>query len=120
MDVEILSATCAPNLKTLSINCRSFYLPHEFSIVILTAVYIFPDPNIATAQRDLHQVITEYENSNPNCPTLGQVRSGMGAYAGAARRRMPPAMSTLRQYSFTLRLAIAQADARPAMLASFR
>ena len=30
------------------------------------------------------------------------------------------AASTLRRYSFDLRLAIAQADARPAMPASFR
>ena len=40
----------------------------------------------------------------------GQVRSGMGAYAGAARRRVHLATVLLG-----LRLAIAQADARPAM-----
>ena len=41
----------------------------------------------------------------------GQVRGG---YAGAARRRVH------LRYSFGLRLAIAQADARPAMPVSFR
>ena len=41
----------------------------------------------------------------------------MGAYARAAWRG---AASTLRQYSFGLRLAIAQADARPTMPISFR
>ena len=42
----------------------------------------------------------------------GQVRSSMGAYAGPARRLVHLA----RRYFVGLRLAIAQADARPVML----
>ena len=44
-----------------------------------------------------------------------QVRSGMGACAGAARRRVH-----LAKLPLGLRLAIAQTDARPVMPASFR
>ena len=65
-----------------------------------------------------------------------QIRSGVGAYAGAARRRVHLATVLLRPPSshrlgtrqarhahivqIGLRLAIAQADARPAMPISFR
>ena len=52
-----------------------------------------------------------------------KVRSGMGAYAGAARRRVHLATVLLRPpsgYRPGLRLAIAQADARPVMPVSSR
>ena len=44
----------------------------------------------------------------------GKVRSGVGTYAGAARRRVH--LATV----FGLRLAIAQADTRPVMFISLR
>ena len=48
---------------------------------------------------------------------IGQVRSGQ-VWEHTPEQRV--AASILRRYSFGLRLAIAQADARPAMPASFR
>ena len=41
-DVKILSKTCSVDIETLTIVCRPFYLPREFSSIILTAVYIPP------------------------------------------------------------------------------
>ena len=41
-DVNILSKTCSVDIETLTIVCRPFYLPGEFSSIILTAVYIPP------------------------------------------------------------------------------
>ena len=53
----------------------------------------------------------------PNPNPKPQVRSGQ-VWEHTPEQRV--AASTLRRYSFGLRLAIAQADARPAMPASFR
>ena len=45
-DVKILSKTCSVDIETLTIVCRPFYLPREFSSIILTAVYIPPPPKL--------------------------------------------------------------------------
>ncbi len=37
-NISILSRSCSPHLEHLSIICRPFYLPREFSAVIATAV----------------------------------------------------------------------------------
>ncbi len=44
--ISILSCSCSPHLEYLSIICRPFNLPREFSSVIATAVYI--PPHVAT------------------------------------------------------------------------
>ncbi len=40
--ISILSRSCSPHLEHLSIICRPFYLPREFSSIVVTAVYIPP------------------------------------------------------------------------------
>ncbi len=39
-NISILSCPCSPHLEHLSIICRPFYLPREFSSIIVTSVYI--------------------------------------------------------------------------------
>ncbi len=41
-NISFLSHSCSPHLEHLSIICRPFYLPREFSSIIVTAVYIPP------------------------------------------------------------------------------
>ena len=48
-NVKVLSKSCTPELETLVIKCRPFYLPREFTSLILTAVYIPPDANAKSA-----------------------------------------------------------------------
>lgn len=67
---KVLSQFCSPDLETLTIKCRPFYLPREFSFVILTAVYIPPQTNAATAISQLSDIVTEHENSSPDCVSL--------------------------------------------------
>ena len=38
-DVRIISSGCTPDLEHLMIRCRPYYIPREFTSVILTAVY---------------------------------------------------------------------------------
>ncbi len=41
-NISILSRSCSPHLEHLSIICRPFYLPQEFSSIVITSVYIPP------------------------------------------------------------------------------
>ncbi len=47
--ISILSRSCSPHLEHLSIICRPFYLPWEFSSIVVTAVYIPPQADTSLA-----------------------------------------------------------------------
>ncbi len=38
-NISILSRSCSPRLEHLSIICRPFYLPREFSSIVVTAIW---------------------------------------------------------------------------------
>ncbi len=61
-----MSRSCSPHLEHLSIICRPFYLPREFSAVIATAVYIPPQADTSLALSKLHDVISGYINQHPD------------------------------------------------------
>ena len=65
-DVKILSKTCSVDIETLTIVCRPFYLPREFSSIILTAVYIPPQANTDAAVIQLSDIVTQAELSQPD------------------------------------------------------
>ena len=44
---------CSPDLESLTIKCWPYYLPIEFSSVIVTAVYIPPQADSNTALNEL-------------------------------------------------------------------
>ncbi len=48
-NISILSRSCSPHLEHLSIICRPFYLPREFTSIIVTAVYIPPQADTSLA-----------------------------------------------------------------------
>uniref|UniRef100_A0A669B6E2 Reverse transcriptase domain-containing protein n=1 Tax=Oreochromis niloticus TaxID=8128 RepID=A0A669B6E2_ORENI len=64
-DVCILKTYCSQSLELLTIKVRPFYLPREFSSVLLSAVYIPPHADKATAMDELYDIITGLENKNP-------------------------------------------------------
>ncbi|KAI5613979.1 gastrula zinc finger protein XlCGF28.1-like [Silurus asotus] len=59
-----LSCSCTPNLERLTIKCRPFYLPREFSSVIVSAVYIPPQADTDTAVWDLHETLTLHQTQH--------------------------------------------------------
>ncbi len=61
-NISILSHSCSPHLEHLSIICRPFYLPREFSSIIATAVYIPPQADTSLALSKLHNVLSGYIN----------------------------------------------------------
>ncbi len=65
-NMSILSRSCSPHLEHLSIICRPFYLPREFSSIIVTAVYIPPQADTSMALSKLHDVFSGYINKHPD------------------------------------------------------
>ncbi len=63
-NISILSRSCSPHLEHLSIICRPFYLPREFSAVIATAVYIPPQADTSLALSKLHEELSGYINKH--------------------------------------------------------
>ncbi len=46
-NISILSRSCSPHLEHLSIICRPFYLPREFTSILVSAVYILHKQTLA-------------------------------------------------------------------------
>ncbi len=64
--ISILSCSCSPHLEHLSIICHPFYLPREFSSIVVTAVYIPPQADTSLALSKLHDVLSGYINKHPD------------------------------------------------------
>ncbi len=65
-NISILSRSCSPHLEHLSIICRPFYLPREFSSIVVTAVYIPPQADTSLALSKLHDELSGYINKHPD------------------------------------------------------
>ncbi|KAI3365305.1 hypothetical protein L3Q82_010389 [Scortum barcoo] len=66
-DVEIISTGCSPDLEHLMIRCRPYYLPREFTSVVMTAVYVCSATHADNnkAMDELYGVIDRTETSRP-------------------------------------------------------
>jgi hypothetical protein len=53
-NIQELKSFCSPVLEFLTIKCRPYYLPREFSLVIVTAVYIPPQTDTTMVLKELH------------------------------------------------------------------
>ncbi len=69
-NTSILSRSCSPHLEHLSIICRPFYLPWEFSSIVVTAVYIPPQADTSLALSKLHDVLSGYINKHPDAACI--------------------------------------------------
>jgi len=48
-NVVTVDSHCSPDLEYVTIKCRPIYLPRDFTVVMITAVYIRPDANANSA-----------------------------------------------------------------------
>lgn len=69
-DVRILTALCTPALELLTVKVRPFYLPREFSAVILTVAYIPPQATKTEALDQLYGIINGLENAHPDAASI--------------------------------------------------
>ncbi len=70
-NISSLSRSCSPHLGHLSIIWCPFYLPREFSSIIVTAVYIPPQADTGLALSKLHDVLSGYINKRPDAAIAG-------------------------------------------------
>ncbi len=69
-NISILSRSCSPHLEHLSIICRPFYLPREFSSIVVAAVYIPPQADTSLALFKLHNELSGYINKHPGAASI--------------------------------------------------
>lgn len=64
-DSAITERHCSPNVELIMVKCRPYYLPREFTSVIVTAVYTPPDANAKLAMEELHAAISKQQTTHP-------------------------------------------------------
>ncbi len=66
-NIKMLSHSCSPDLELLTVKCRLHFLPREFILVIIIAVYILPQ---ATTEAALSDLCKELNCSQTGCPDV--------------------------------------------------
>lgn len=64
-NAETVDSHCSPDLEYLTVRCRPVYLPHEFTVIMVTAVYIPLDANANIALGELHRAVSSQQISHP-------------------------------------------------------
>ena len=64
-NVQEHKSFCSPDLEFLTTKCQPYYLPREFSSVIITAVYIPSQADTAAALKELHWTLYKLETIYP-------------------------------------------------------
>ncbi|XP_060703504.1 uncharacterized protein LOC132830055 [Hemiscyllium ocellatum] len=64
-DVATLASYCSPDLEYLTVKCRPYYLPREFTCAILTAVYIPPHAEVQSALHEIYTVTNRLSTKYP-------------------------------------------------------
>ncbi len=65
-NIHSIKSFCSPDLEFHTLLCRPFWLPREFTAIIITAVYIPPQVNTDQALRELYGNISEQETAHPD------------------------------------------------------
>ncbi len=58
-NAAVVSKHCSPLVEFMFVKCRPFYLPREFTAIVIGAVYIPPCANAKDALRELYCAISE-------------------------------------------------------------
>ncbi len=64
-NTAVLSKHCSSLVEFMFVKCRPFYLPREFTAIVIVAVYIPPCANAKDA-RELYCAISEQQTNNPD------------------------------------------------------
>ncbi len=65
-NIHSIKSFCSPDLEFHTLLCRPFWLPREFTAIIITAVYIPPQANTDQALKELYRNISEQESAHPD------------------------------------------------------
>ncbi len=64
-NLHSIKSFCSPDLEFHMLLCRPFWLPREFTVIIITAVYFPPQANTDQALKELYKNISEQETAHP-------------------------------------------------------
>ncbi len=64
--IYTIKSFCSPDLEFHMLLCQPFWLPREFTAIIITAVYIPPQANTDQALKELYGNISEQETAYPD------------------------------------------------------
>ncbi|KAL0190009.1 hypothetical protein M9458_017108 [Cirrhinus mrigala] len=56
---------CSPLIEVLSVKCRPFYLPREYSCVMVIGVYLPPSSNANQVLAKLYEIVSKLETAHP-------------------------------------------------------
>ncbi len=68
-DAVVVCKHCSPLVEFMIIKCRPFYIPREYTAILLVAVYIPPSSNNnnrSETLNDLYQHISEQQTAHPD------------------------------------------------------
>ncbi len=65
-NLHSIKSFCSPDLEFRMLLCRPFWLPREFTAIIITAVYIPPQANTDQALKELYGNISKQETAYPD------------------------------------------------------
>ncbi len=65
-NIHSIKSFCSPDLEFHTLLCRPFWLPREFTAIIIMAVYIPPQANTDQALKELYRNISEQETAHPD------------------------------------------------------
>ncbi len=69
-NIHSIKSFCSPDLEFHTLLCRPFWLPMEFTVIIITAVYIPPPPPPSQHRPGTQGTVREYKwagNREPRC-----------------------------------------------------
>ncbi len=64
-NLHSIKSFCSPDLEFYVLLCQPFWLPREFTAIIITAVYILPQANTDQALKELYSNMSEQETVHP-------------------------------------------------------
>ncbi len=65
-NAAVVSKHCSSLVEFMFVKCRPFYLPREFTAIVIVTVYIPPCENAKDALRELYSAISEQQTNNPD------------------------------------------------------
>ena len=65
-NATVKDSHCSPDIEYLMLQCRPFYLPREFTSVVITAVYVPPQANARLAMEKLQNAISQHLSLQPD------------------------------------------------------
>ncbi|KAI3375596.1 hypothetical protein L3Q82_003905 [Scortum barcoo] len=83
-DVEIISTGCSPDLEHLMIRCRPYYLPREFTSIVMTAAYV----HTCRHQQGHGRAVWSYRQDR-DLTAGGCVYCSRGLYSANLRKVLP-------------------------------